>query len=506
MSAHDPADADVVLAVRGLRKSFGKMPVLDNINADLHRGDVVLLQGENGSGKTTLVNLLTGILYPDSGSITISTTTRPETIRFPVSFLDNVNPIQHFGPERMASKGLGRTWQELRLFRNMDAVDNLRVAAPNKKGESIKSALWPSTKARAESIATTERSRSMLQRLGLSSVSTHAAATLSLGEARRVILARALASGSEILILDEPLSGLDLKGVREILDLLKLLLRERTLTLIIVEHVLNLAFVLDVATKVWTLAEGQLREDSVADVSRDLVSWRSRFNEHHAPTSHFSNSTSNRVQTLCRGGRLITFKSKAVTNSRSEVILSAQNLIVNRFGQILFGATEESPLCVELERGCLHVLEAPNGWGKTTLLDIFAGAVRPNAGTIHYEGHPLGGLVPWERRRLGVAYLPSNNGLFSSLTDREHQRLFKVKNSASKHRRVSEFSGGQQKWFAFSCITQAPNVKLLLLDEPLNELDHEHALAAWCTIRDFVERGGTVLVAVPRTLDAWNYD
>ena len=111
-----------VLSVKGLKKSFGGQVILDDISLDLKRGEVVLLRGENGSGKTTLVNILTGNLEPDKGEIHLHINGNKELFSWPRRWWKEVNPFDHFTPERLVWEGVGRVWQDIRLFPTMSTT------------------------------------------------------------------------------------------------------------------------------------------------------------------------------------------------------------------------------------------------------------------------------------------------------------------------------------------------------------------------------------------------
>jgi len=491
----------VVLSVRGLRKSFGALTVLDCVDAELYHRDVVLLQGENGSGKTTLINLLTGILTPDSGSITLSAGAKIESFQFPQPPWRSLNPFADFSPERVAAGHVGRTWQELRLFRNLNSVENLTVAAPNQLGESVVRALFSPAAVRAEQQALNIQSAELLKELGVAQVIRNPTGTLSLGEAKRVSFARSLRADTKILILDEPLSGLDANGVRDMLGLLEAMLRAQALTLIIVEHVLNMKEMLKIASKVWTLTAGHLREDSANTVASNLSSWHSGFAQHYRPAREISDSPEI-AQPISNGARLVSYRSRGLTHGTLDPILKIRNLTVARSGQVVIGRPGSEPTNLDLVRGYLHILEAPNGWGKTTLLETVAGIHEQDTGNISFENKCLNTHSIWERRRMGLAFLPSRNTVFRSLNRREHQTIFgNAALSRSDRRSAWRLSGGQQKWLGLSCVVRAPNVKLLLVDEPLNELDHDHVVNAWSSFHRFVEMGGTILMAVPRSVE-----
>ena len=125
-----------ILEARGITKRFGGQTVLRDVDLVLSRGEVVLLRGENGSGKTTLLNILTGNLEPDAGSIKYLADDSPRTYTFPRRWWQELNPWDHFRPEFVAKEGIGRTWQDVRLFGDLSLRDNIAVAEPGQPGEN----------------------------------------------------------------------------------------------------------------------------------------------------------------------------------------------------------------------------------------------------------------------------------------------------------------------------------------------------------------------------------
>src|SRR5215212_2268085 len=118
----------LVLQATAISKSFGGNAVLKKISLHLFEGNIVLLRGENASGKTTLLNILTGNLAPDAGTLGIKGASGWEEFRFPKSWWSYLNPFSHFTPERVAHEGVGRSWQDIRLFPKLSLLDNIAVA------------------------------------------------------------------------------------------------------------------------------------------------------------------------------------------------------------------------------------------------------------------------------------------------------------------------------------------------------------------------------------------
>ncbi|MEI8197453.1 MAG: ATP-binding cassette domain-containing protein, partial [Phycisphaerae bacterium] len=198
----------VLMRVKGLRKAFGGQIVLDGVDLELREGEVVLLRGDNGSGKTTLLNILTGNMEPDAGEIQLFVNHHPEHFRFPRRWWQELNPWDHFTPERVASEGVGRTWQDVRLFGSQTLLDNLAVARPEQLGETPWRML---TRTRSCLKAETENHhavRELLQALGLGDRGDSSADKISLGQTKRIAFARAAHSNTKIIFLDAPLAGL----------------------------------------------------------------------------------------------------------------------------------------------------------------------------------------------------------------------------------------------------------------------------------------------------------
>ena len=253
----------VLLSAKGLLKAFGGQVVLDGVDLELRQGEVVLLRGENGSGKTTLLNVLTGNLEPDAGTIEFRADDSPRTFSFPRRWWQELNPLDHFTPEFVAREGIGRTWQDIRLFGAQSLRDNIAVADPAQPGENPLVALVAPGRTATRDREIKDLADSALDRLGLAGRELSSADKISLGQSKRVGIARAVAGGARILFLDEPLAGLDGKAIVSVLQLLETLVRREGLTLVIVEHVLNQPHLEGLVTTDWLLEGGQIQGSKV---------------------------------------------------------------------------------------------------------------------------------------------------------------------------------------------------------------------------------------------------
>ncbi len=350
---------EVQIAARCLTKSFGGHRLFRDVTFDLRRGQVVVLRGENGSGKTTLLNILTGNLAPDSGELRLSIGDSRERFRWPLRWWQGLDPLGHFTPERVAGAGVGRVWQDIRLFGTFTVLDNVTIAAPNRLGENPLSALARPFATRARERENRSRAQKHLSDLGLGDRLGSSCDRLSLGQMKRAAIARVMQAGARVVMLDEPLAGLDGPGQAEVLGHLRALADGGRLALIIVEHVLNLEKVLALATDVWTLAGGRVEVQRPEEVAAELAAQRAA-----------------RPSPLTRLTGRISRGEPAATPS-----LVVEDLTVRRGHRKVLDR-----FSLRLDRGRLRSLAYPNGWGKTTLLDAVAGLAPIEGGRILLDG------------------------------------------------------------------------------------------------------------------------
>lgn len=214
-----------VLRIEGLRKSFGGIVVADDIDLTLAAGQVVGLIGPNGAGKTSLFNLVSGVVRPDAGSIVL-----------------DGEPLDGRKMYQRARRGLGRTWQNLRLFPSLSVVDNLMIAARTYEGEKLTRVLFaPGSLARAER-QHRQRAMQVLEDTGLASVADKAAADLTFGQQKLVGVARALMNDARCLLLDEPMAGVEGQAY-EIMQKVVRKVASSGVAICVVEH--NVAFIRD---------------------------------------------------------------------------------------------------------------------------------------------------------------------------------------------------------------------------------------------------------------------
>jgi len=242
--------AEPLLQISHLSRRFGGVIAVDDVSLTVARGDVFGLIGPNGAGKTTLVNLISGVLAPSGGQI---------------SFKGQV--INGLPPHRLSTLGLARTYQNIRLFPTLSVLDNVLVGLHGRTRSNLLARLFFSRRVRAEEQHNSLRAMELLYRFGLHTYAYEPAASLSYGDQRRLEMARALATGPTMLLLDEPAAGLNNAETATLRELLRQFAAEG-ITILLIEH--DMPLVMGVCDEVAVLNFGRkLAEDTPARISSD---------------------------------------------------------------------------------------------------------------------------------------------------------------------------------------------------------------------------------------------
>lgn len=214
--------SDMVLEVRGLVKHFNGIKAVNGVDFGLQRGRITGLVGPNGAGKTTVFNLIAGTIKPDAGQVMVRG--------------DNVIGLR---PYQLASRGVARSFQDIRVFQQMTVLDNVAIAIPEQPGENFAIfTLRPIHSFRGEA-RTYEQASEIIRFVGLEGLEKTRVSELSFGDQKLVALARVLATGSDVLLLDEPTSGVDPQKVEHIITLIRTF-KDAGKTICIVEHSVHL--------------------------------------------------------------------------------------------------------------------------------------------------------------------------------------------------------------------------------------------------------------------------
>ena len=227
-----------LLEVTGLTRRFGGLTAVDDVTVSVAKGELVGLIGPNGAGKTTLFNLISGFTPPSRGEV-----------RFKGEVITGLKPFD------VARRGMGRTFQNLRIFPNMSVFDNVSVGAIGSLGAGIGSAFF----GKASSRAISERTNDALEAVGLLADAEELAANISYGKRKYLEIARALAMRPDLLILDEPAAGLNDSETKGLADFIRQLHGEGV-TVLLVEH--DMALVMSICQRVVVLASGRKIADA----------------------------------------------------------------------------------------------------------------------------------------------------------------------------------------------------------------------------------------------------
>jgi branched-chain amino acid transport system ATP-binding protein len=239
--AHDRSAQPVaeLLAVDGVTCQFGGVTAVNAVSFRVARGELFGLIGPNGAGKTTLFNIVTGLTAPSGGHLRYQG-----------------EDITGLPPYRVAERGIARTFQNVRLFGELTALDNVMVARHVRTRSGLMSGVLGLGAARREERETRERAASLLALVGLGDRPDESARNLSYGDQRRLEIARALALEPELLLLDEPAAGMNTGEKRALSDLIKSVRARRGLTILLIEH--HVPLVMDLCDRIAVLNFGEL--------------------------------------------------------------------------------------------------------------------------------------------------------------------------------------------------------------------------------------------------------
>ncbi|ACB33034.1 ABC transporter-related protein [Leptothrix cholodnii SP-6] len=241
---------DTVLEVKGVSKRFGGLQALSDVGITIRKGQVYGLIGPNGAGKTTFFNVITGLYTPDGGSFELGGA-----------------PYKPTAVHQVAAAGIARTFQNIRLFPEMTALENVMVGRHVRTSSGLIGAIFRTAGFKAEEAAIAQRAQELLDYVGIGKYADFKSRTLSYGDQRRLEIARALATDPKLIALDEPAAGMNATEkvvLRELIDRI----RRDGRTILIIEH--DVKLIMGLCDRVTVLDYGkQIAEGTPAEVQRN---------------------------------------------------------------------------------------------------------------------------------------------------------------------------------------------------------------------------------------------
>jgi branched-chain amino acid transport system ATP-binding protein len=240
-----------LLTAEGVRKEFGGLIAVNDVDFSVPEGSIVSLIGPNGAGKTTFFNMLTGVYKPTAGRIVFSGA-----------------DITGKPPHAVTKRGIGRTFQNIRLFQTMTALENVLVGMHARLSSGLLGSIARTPGVRREERTARKRARELLEFAGLQNKDEELARNLSYGDQRRLEVARALATEPKLLLLDEPTAGMNPQETAAFTEFTDKLRTEEDLTVLLIEH--DMRVVMGISDRVTVLDYGEkIAEGAPEEVQRD---------------------------------------------------------------------------------------------------------------------------------------------------------------------------------------------------------------------------------------------
>ncbi len=236
-------DKKPIIELNDISMVFGGLRAIDHVSMHIDQGEIAALIGPNGAGKTTIFNCVTGVYKPTEGEISIVRDGKKEF-------------IHGHKPHVINHKGLARTFQNIRLFSNMTVLENVMIGRHNSLKAGILSAIVRDRRTREEEQRVIEESHEILRKLKLDKFVNETARNLPYGAQRRLEIARALATDPFLLLLDEPVAGMNPQETKELEETINVIRDQEKITILLIEH--DMSLVMNVSERIYVLDYGRL--------------------------------------------------------------------------------------------------------------------------------------------------------------------------------------------------------------------------------------------------------
>ena len=486
----------MLLRLDDVKRHFGGVRAVDGVSLGVEKGSIQGLIGPNGAGKTTLVNVITGYMPFQAGH----------------AFLEQ-DELSGLPAHRIAALGVARTFQNIRLFRDLSALDNVVVGMHAHRPDDTIAQLAALPVFRRDHRARVNEAHELMETCGLDpgKIAARAAGTLSQGDQRRLEIARALALKPRLLILDEPAAGMNTSEKQSMRELMERL-NQLGLTILLIDH--DMRLVMGVCDRVAVLNFGRLIADGTPEeVSADA-----------GVITAYLGTGGERVVSSAPGASGVdevadVARSTAATTSYSEpesAILEVRDLSV-RYGAV----NAVRGVSMRIASGEVVALIGANGAGKSTILNALSGLIRPSSGDAVFDGLDLTTAKPSAIVRHGLVHVPEGREILTRQTVLENLELsiWTRRDGAAARMeiervmqrfpilgdrrvmRAGTLSGGEQQMLAIARGLLA-KPRLLLLDEPSLGLAPQIVDDVFAAIEEIHREGTTILLVEQNALRA----